>query len=201
MNIFIVDEVVGYKRLEIPVGTDVTAVFRLRHPVTGDPVDLTNMSQVTMYLEDRFSRPFCLGNVTVPAKAARIVYRDIELSAVTPGSAGNAIELVFDGVLTLAAVISAWNTANPGNQVQTTYSPTTVVPEAGTAVLEGGFDPYQQISIVGNPVLGKLQLILKVQDTLRLKIGNNQSLKLFVDFGITGPREGGDFQNLVDVTD
>jgi hypothetical protein len=58
--------------------------------------------------------------------------------AVTKGSDGNSISLVFDGVDTVADVISAWNTANTSNTVELVTGSDTDVPESQTLTLSGG---------------------------------------------------------------
>lgn len=58
-------------------------------------------------------------------------------TAVNYGTSGNSISLVFDGVATVTAVTTAWNGANPNNQVTFTGSGATV-PTAQTVNLTGG---------------------------------------------------------------
>lgn len=60
-------------------------------------------------------------------------------TADNPGEAGNSISLVFDGILDVSAVVTAWNTANPGNTVSFTGAGATV-PSAQTTTLSGGAD-------------------------------------------------------------
>ena len=72
------------------------------------------------------------------AIAASTLFQTITFTAVTAGSAGNSIALVFDGVDDINDVVGAWNTANPSNTVSFTGQLGTFVPTAGTATLSGG---------------------------------------------------------------
>ncbi len=62
---------------------------------------------------------------------------NIVFTANTPGSVGNSISLVFNGSATVSTVVTAWNSAHPGNQVSFTGSGS-VVPAANTYNLSGG---------------------------------------------------------------
>lgn len=188
------------KRLEIPSGADVTLIFRLHNRRTGDPLDLTDLNKVLLTLTARDRSLSTFTNASIPAIKAESTYAGVIYTAVTAGKTGDAIILVFNGTLTIAQVITAWNTANPSNQVSSNAStPSITVPAAGTLQLVGGYDTYAQISVSGNPLLGKIQLVLTQQDTLNLRIGNNQSMNIKVDFGVGGPRKAGSYQNMVDV--
>lgn len=61
----------------------------------------------------------------------------ITFTAVTLGTIGNSITLTFNGLQQVGTVVSAWNAANPGNQVTYTGS-STAVPESATVTLSGG---------------------------------------------------------------
>lgn len=58
-------------------------------------------------------------------------------TAVNFGTSGNSISLVFDGIDDVTTVVTAWNSANPTNQVTFTGSGATV-PSAQTVNLTGG---------------------------------------------------------------
>jgi hypothetical protein len=63
----------------------------------------------------------------------------ITFTAVTLGLIGNSIALTFDGVQQVGTVVSAWNAANPSNQVTYTGS-STAVPNSATVNLSGGIN-------------------------------------------------------------
>lgn len=89
-----------------------------------------------------------------PAIAATATYEGVNYIADVPGAAGNFV-LVFDGVLTIDDVVSAWNSANPGNTVSHDAADDTVVPSAGDVVLTGGIDetPKQPLKLKVDPTL------------------------------------------------
>lgn len=63
----------------------------------------------------------------------------ITLTAATAGTGGNSIELTGDGTSTINLLISAWNTANPSNEVSLTSGDGTQIPSNGaTAQLANG---------------------------------------------------------------
>jgi len=70
----------------------------------------------------------------------------ITYTAVTPGSLGNSIALVFDGVKTITQVVTAWNTANASNQVGFTGGLGSTVPSSGTVTLSGGTNNKREIN-------------------------------------------------------
>lgn len=75
----------------------------------------------------------------VESLTAHVIYGGTVFTAFNPGALGNNIALVFDGVLTVSAVIAQWNTDNPDNKV--TFFPSgngSNVPTAGTAQLADG---------------------------------------------------------------
>lgn len=188
-------------RIEIQAGTDVSTVFRMRNRKSGDPIDLTAMTAIRIIMTDRNRNQLIYQNVTIPSKAASFVYQNVTYTAVTPGANSNLIMLTFDGTSTIAQIITLWNQAHTMNQVMSNAVDPSVIPTAGQIMLAGGFDSYAQIAVFGDPKLGKVQLILKQQDTLNLKIGNNQSIKFFLDFGPGGPRSSATYQSKFDVLD
>ena len=58
--------------------------------------------------------------------------------AVTAGTGGNAISLVFNGTATISTIANAWNTANPTNQVNFSGASGSTVLSAQTITLAGG---------------------------------------------------------------
>jgi hypothetical protein len=61
----------------------------------------------------------------------------ITFTAVTMGIIGNSISLTFNGFQQVGTVVSAWNAANPTNQVTYTGS-STAIPDSATVSLSGG---------------------------------------------------------------
>lgn len=65
----------------------------------------------------------------------------VTISAATPGSAGNSIALVFDGVITISTAIANWNFVNPLNLAVLSSGNGAQVPSAAApAPLTGGAD-------------------------------------------------------------
>lgn len=62
----------------------------------------------------------------------------ISLQALTAGTVGNSITLLFNGSNTINAAIASWNTNNPNNEVQLTSGDGTQIPTAGSISLTGG---------------------------------------------------------------
>lgn len=192
---------IAAKRIEIISDTDYIKVFRLKDSRTGDPVDLTSATNIMIQLIARDRSVLSFNNAVMPARAANYTYAGVLYSAVTPGAAGNTISLVFNGSQSIATVIAAWNTAHSGNTVASNAPDDTVIPVAGSFTLDLGHDSYTPVQVLGSPLIGKIQLSLTRVDTLNLRIGNNQSMKIFIDFGPGGPRRGGAYQSKVDVID
>lgn len=69
----------------------------------------------------------------------------VTLTANTAGAVGNSIELIGDGASSINALISAWNIANPSNQVSLTSGDGTQIPTAGAKAFYTG---------VGSPTPG-----------------------------------------------
>lgn len=84
------------------------------------------------------------GNSTIGSAFASVVDTvdspNITFTALTIGSIGNSISLTFNGTTdTVSSVTSAWNTANPDNQVSFTGLGS-VIPAANTWTCVGGAD-------------------------------------------------------------
>jgi hypothetical protein len=83
----------------------------------------------------------------------------ITLTANTIGAVGNSIALTGDGVSTVAQLIVAWNTANPGNMVTQTAGIGTQIPNNGVAIdLSGGANP-DTIDLSGGTVATPMSLL------------------------------------------
>ena len=70
---------------------------------------------------------------------ASAVLGDNTFTAMSEGIVGNSIALIFDGILSVSAVVDAWNLANASNMAEFTGSGDTV-PLAETITLSGGID-------------------------------------------------------------
>lgn len=188
------------KRIRVQSGADAVIIFRMKNNLTKDPLDLTGMTSAIYKFENRDGGNFILKSGQLPAAAAYGTHGGIKFTAVTAGSAGNNILLKFNGTSTISAVLAVWNTANPGNTVsaQAGANLATVLP-SGDLNLEFGYDPYNPVEVFGNPLLGKIRVTLKPLDTLKMKIGVNQTINSRMDFGATGPRRVANYQNLLDV--
>lgn len=71
---------------------------------------------------------------------------DVTLTADTIGVVGNTISLVGDGVKTIAALISDWNSTYPANTVTVTAGDDTQIPDEKVLLtLDGGVDPKSYV--------------------------------------------------------
>lgn len=187
--------------LEILQGSDRSPTIRLKNGVTGDPFDLTNATSIQVIFNNRDRTKLTLDNVQVAETKASLTSAEVLYSAIIGGNSGNNIALVFDGIETIAAVITAWNTANPTNNVSSNAADDTVVPEATSFRLFGGYDAYFPVSTVGDPLLGKVKIIMLEKETNLLKRGPNQSFKIIIDEGSNpgGKRSIGVFDSKLNV--
>ena len=182
-------------------GEDRTLVLRTTIGPEREPLDLTDATRFAVFFRKESGIDLLeVNSVTVPAVAASIVYEGVTFTAVTPGAAGNGIALTFDGADDIDTVVNDWNTANPTNQVSHDGTGTDVL-AAGTAQLEGGAEAFDPVAVIGNPVLGKVRVILNESQTQQLRVGNNQDFKMEIDKGDhpTGERRLVIFRNALDV--
>lgn len=178
---FIIDNIQN-SRLIITRGSDKSFTLRLRDKHSGDPIDLTPFTNIEVVLKNADRSELILLKEVLVATKAYGIKNDITVTAITAGIAGNDIELEFDGIDTIDDVVSAWNTANPSNQAEYTGLDI-VVPSEGTLRLQYGYASYSPIAVSGNVLLGKLLIKMLEKDTLLLKTGQNQSIKIILDEG------------------
>jgi hypothetical protein len=81
---------------------------------------------------------------------------DVFIGAVTAGTAGDNIELNFDGVDSINTVIGAWNAANTSNTAELVSGNGSQVPNSGEQIVllggtEGGSDPLPYLEILASP--------------------------------------------------
>jgi hypothetical protein len=188
-------------RVEINSGADASIVVRVKDPLTRDPFDLTNATNIQFTFDTRDRGKLTVDNVEVPAQVANLTYDNIALSAVNAGADGNLISLVFDGIADLDTIVNAWNTANPTNQAQHGGVGNEVL-VAGTARLTDGYNAYTPVEIIGEAILGRVRITLLEKETSSLKRGPNQSFKMTIDQGAFpgGVRTKGSYDRL-DVID
>ena len=174
-------------RLKIYKGQDKTIVFKLRHK-NGDPVDLTGLTNIYIAFQKADKSDLLLSKNQVAAKKASAIVYDVAFIADNAGANSNSIILSFDGIQTVDAIVTDWNTANPSNTLTYEGEGAFVLPTQNVQ-LTGGYDSFIPVSIL-NEVLGKVQCILTDYDTSSLRIGKNQNVKFTLDFGAvpTGTR-------------
>jgi len=172
-------------RPEIRRGSDSTFKIYLRRE-DGRPYDLTGVTYMKLKLPKENIGAVTVDSEETPAVAATAVSEvesaDVTFTATTAGTVGNDIELEFDGTDSLDDVVSAWNTANPSNQVEHDGTGADV-PEAQTVTLAGGVNAYTKVTATTPLQLGEVNVTLSEADTALLKLGKNQSLELTVDKG------------------
>lgn len=145
------------------------------------PFDLTGWTKITA--EFKKSDNEILSQSTEPANGifSSAEYEGVTYTADEVGTIGNSISLVFDGNDDIDTVVDAWNTSNPSNTVSSDASDGTVVPSAGTVNLSGGEEPEPEIDVVDDK-LGEISIKLNDTETSMLRLGNEQSIKLLIDF-------------------
>jgi hypothetical protein len=189
------------ERLCIKRGSDASPIFKMRGKYYDNPMDLTGTFNITIEL-DKANRSKAIYDMTpLPAKKAYVEINAIRIEADNAGAIGNSIVLVFDGVKTLEQVVNDWNIANPSNTANHDGIGDEII--TGTKRLWGGLDSYSPVQIDGNPILGRIKLVLTEVDTKALKRGDNQSIKITVDFGVppSGTRKIAIFADKLDVVD
>jgi hypothetical protein len=160
-------------------GEDAAFTIRLLDS-SGRPYDLTNWVYLRLRLPADPTGAVLVDSSTTPAVPAVALAQGVNFTAVTPGTVGNSIELVFDGTETLATVATAWNTANASNQVS--YSGLgTVVLTAATVQLDQGQNALQKLLPASPLQLGKIRVMLRDTDTTQLKLSKNQTIELTID--------------------
>lgn len=187
------------ERLRVIQGADKQIVIRLKIS-SGDPFDLSDATGLQVIFESKDRGKITLTNNVIPATKALGKLSTVTFNAQTAGKNGNGIVLNFNGIDSVQTVVDAWNTANPLNQVGFTGLGTVVLP-SGSVRLTGGYDQYRPIEVFGSPLLGKMLITLLEKDTLMMRNGQNQSVKIVVDEGedTGGRRIMGYFENKLDV--
>lgn len=170
-------------RISIISGADVSATIRLKNQKTRDPLDLTDATKIQFKFDTRNRDTLTIDNSEVPAVKAQILYSGVTFIAQNAGANGNDIILQFDGISDIDTVIGVWNTANPTNQVTFTGGLGTDVLPSSTVRLTDGYDAYFPVSVVGDPLLGKVKIALLESQTKLLKRGPNQSFLVTIDYG------------------
>lgn len=166
------------------------------------PFNLTNWTTIAVQFKKSDNQ--ILEKDTLAADiAAEAIYDSVKYTADVAGIGGNTISLVFDGNDSIATVITAWNTANPANTVSSNGADDTVIPAAKTLTLLGGKDAYAYVTLLGDPLLGKIAIDLTETDSAALKTGKGLSVKAVVDFGVNpgGQRRIFIFDNAINVVD
>jgi len=182
-------------------GEDRTLTLRVTRGKDKEPFDLTSATRFAVFFRKESGIDLLeINSDPIPAIVASIVYQTVTYTAVVAGAAGNLIILVFDGVEDIDTVIDTWNTANPTNTVSQDGVGTTV-PTAATIQLKGGEEAITPVQVVGNPVLGKVSVVLNETQTQQLRVANNQDFKMEIDMGLnpTGKRRLVLYQNSLDV--
>lgn len=86
---------------------------------------------------------------------------NIVLTANSAGTAGNSILLTGDGTSTVAALITAWNSAHPSNQVSLTSGSGTQIPANAAA-----------IALAGGAASARFALSARTQDYLKVAMAD-----------------------------
>lgn len=179
-------------------GSDKLIVLRLVDKNTKNPIDLTNVNTIQVIFKNSDRTDFIMRNMVMPPARAKLTVGSGVFTATTPGNAGNSIILIFDGIKTVSQVISAWNFDHPTNQVTFSGKPSEILPESIISLVNGN-NSYQQIEKWGNPAFGQIVLRMTEKDTLGLKTGPNQGIKVVLDGATSAIRTVGYFDNVLEV--
>jgi len=146
---------------------------------TNRPYDLSGWTRISVYFKEQFGG---LLEKTTDAydTYAQALYNGITFKAVTAGTTGNSISLVFDGAHTIQEVMNTWNTANPSNQVENDANDDSVILPAGTASLADAQDGLIDVTVM-SAVLGQVKVRLRSFDTVLLLAGRSLSFKAEID--------------------
>jgi hypothetical protein len=187
-------------RLKIIRGEDKVIVFLLRNLTSKRPVNLLEATNIQFIFEKQDRQPLILDMVPIPAQKASATFNSGKFIAVNAGSMGNNILLSFDGVKTIDEVVTEWNDLNQSNQVTTSGLIGTFVPSSTIIRLANGLESYIPVTVT-NANIGEIRLRMEDRITNSMKIGENQSFKVVVDFGNPpqGVRRKSKIENLLDV--
>lgn len=182
-------------------GEDRILVLRVQFEESREPYDMTDVTLITVQFKKSDNSILALTSELTGGVAATGTHEGVTFTADEEGTAGNAIELVFNGVDDIDTVVDAWNTANPGNPVSHDGTGTDVL-GATTLQLSGGLDATAPVNIL-DAKLGKVQVDLTETETNSLRLGPDQSFKALVD---KGDHPGGErrivvFRNALEVID
>lgn len=165
------------------------------------PYDLTGWTNIAFTFKTQYGGTLEKNSTPYNTKAYAL-YNGTTFTAVTSGTSGNSISLVFTGTNTIAQAISTWNTANPSNTVTSnSINPQDVFP-AGTVNLSHGQSNLIDVVVISE-VLGYVQVKLNDYDTVNLLAGRAINFKGIIDRGT--PPEGNRrkiiFQNALEVVE
>jgi len=165
-------------------GEDRDLYIRLRDKVTGDPFDLTGITQLEAIFRKPGNTRLTKDDTVLDAVAAYETYQNVVYTAVTAGEVGNAIELTFDGVDSISDDQAAWNVANPTNMVGHDAGDDSVVPSVGSIQLQYGREAGADLEVIGSLELGKFRIRFNEEDTNMLKPGKRQDFTIAIHRGV-----------------
>ena len=188
-------------KVKILRGEDRILTLRVTTGIQPEPYDLSGVTRICVFFRQEQSFDLLeVNSDTVSAVPAQATKDNVIFTADTPGAGGNTISLVFNGSDTIDTVVTAWNMANPGNTVSHNGTGTDIL-SAETLDLGGGRDAYVPVSVLGNAVLGKIQVQLTESQTLKLRVSDDQDIKVKLDMGdpVSGERRLVMFRRALDV--
>jgi hypothetical protein len=140
----------------------------------GNPFNLTNNSEIEVTMAGANGTPIKLTKSPVGGISASAEYEGVIFTADLVGEAGNTISISPDGIKDLDTLVGDWNTANPLNTISHSGLDGSLVVTSGSFTLSGGEDAIISV-IIEDAILGKLKFKLEEVDTLKLRVGENQS--------------------------
>lgn len=187
-------------RLKISKGEDKRVTFFFKNASSSRPINMDDITNIQFIFEKTDRTNSILDMVAIPATKASALFNGGKFSSVIPGSSGNTTILIFDGVKTVDQAVNEWNSNNVNNVTYTGIIGS-FVPNANNLRLTDGLDSYVPVSIV-NSAIGEVSLVIEDKVSNSFKIGDNQSFKVILDFGMEpqGVRRKARINNILDVT-
>lgn len=168
------------KTANIVRGEDRVLTLAIKQEHDGEPYDLTGWTKITVDFKKQNGQLLQKTSDLVGGQAASAEHEGVTFTADNLGTDGNSISLVFNGTDDINTVVGAWNSANPSNTASHDGAGTDILSSA-TINLSGGEDQIRYVDIMGNAVLGKMQVILDENDTSSLRLGKAQTIRAKIE--------------------
>jgi len=146
------------------------------------PYDLTGWTTIEVYFKNQDETLLTKSTVAY-STFAQALYSGVTFTALTAGTAGNSISLVFDGSSNILEILDAWNTTNPSNQVGSNATSGATILPAGTVNLANAQAGLTDVNVV-SATLGQVTVQLHSFDTINMLSGRSLSFMAEIDNGV-----------------